>query len=331
MVEVPCNGETPGSLLVPAETLARAIGKCDYDVDVSFKDNHLYIKNGEQEYKLLTMREDAAFPFREKKDFSHATLELSQLNESMKIILPASDTVRENEFKGIGFTSENGKLRLSSMSATSAGGYSALIDCRAGEFHSCIIERDLADSILALPSKDDMTLSIGFDKASIAIKFVNGYFYFPQLVGMPFDISKYAPLWKLETKPCHVSAGLLAKAISSVMVMADNEDGRRGRILGGNGCIQVYSHSNQCGAAKNKVIIAGDLDCDNWYNFHTLNRYLTAIPPDEEIKVHAAHSENRETAILIVQYKHHVFWLANCFEPDGAKTNDAKKSRKDIR
>lgn len=316
-----------GESIVPADSFLKALRQCEFDTRIEIKDNNILITNGQLEYKVLTSA-TKAFPFTEKSKFDTYLVDLHEMVAAMKIVEPTTDTVRESEYKGVGLTPEGGSLRLSAMSASSAGGYSSLLKSKGtGEADGVIIDAALAGLIISLSQEETYSLSIGIDRSSIAVKHALGYTYLPQLTARPFEVEKYKKLWKLETKPICVTAGLFAKAVRSVLVMGDKEEGYTGKLVGGKGTIEVSSYSNMTGKARNSVITAGDLEVNNWYNFRTLHGYLSAVAPEEEFKIHTVSKSG--SAALIVRYLDHIFWLASCAEPEGVE-KDAKSKRKEV-
>lgn len=323
---------TAGEAIVPASTLLNAVRQCDGDIVVSISNNNLMIVNGKLEFSVLLYNESGkAFPFSEKKALNTYICDLHELMAAMKLISPVADTVHEVDFKGVGLLPDKKGLRIVVMSKSSAAGYTGVVKAKVdskNEPENIIADAELSSLIMSLGSKDTYDIAISVDKSSVTVHHSRGYTYLPQLSGKPYEPGVILSKLNMDAKPSLVPAGMLAKAIRSVLVMGGKEEDYKGRLTGSNGKLEMSSYSNQHGAAKNSIIIAGDLQVDNWYNFRTLLNNAAAVNPDDELSIHSL--PNKHACALVIRKDEHIFWLVSCSAPEGVADVKPKKSAKDV-
>lgn len=310
-----------GEAIVPADALLKSVRQCEHDTKMAVKDNNMVITNGCKEYKVLMLAKPESFPFSEKKDFGTYTVCLHDIVASMRMILPASDTIRETEFKGVGIEACKEGMRISALSITSGAGYMATVKAKSDkDAQPVIVAPEFATLVISLMSPEKYDLQIGVDKSTVVIKHAKGYTYLPQLTKTPIPAEKYTKFLKLESDPVHAIAGLMAKSVRNCLVMGDKEEGYKGRLQGQKGKILLSSYSNMAGFAKDELIIAGDLTVDHWYNFRVLHGYLSAIVPEDEIRIHTVvkpgDGKFDSSAVLVIRYQDHVFWQVSCGAPE---------------
>lgn len=105
----------------------------------------------------------------------------------------------------------------------------------------------------------------------------------------------------------------MVKALRSVLVMSDVDDGSRGKIKGVKGAIEITCHTNESGAARDKVITAGDFAAESWYNIQSLLGYVSKINPEQEL---ALGSFGEEKPALVIKHEQATYWLAACEPPN---------------
>lgn len=159
--------------------------------------------------------------------------------------------------------------------------------------------------------KADEDICIGRNGGLIAISHKWGYSYFPLLNGKPYDVGKITE--KLPKCEVLCVAGLMVKALRSVLVMSDVDDGSRGKIKGVKGAIEITCHTNESGAARDKVITAGDFAAESWYNIQSLLGYVSKINPEQEL---ALGSFGEEKPALVIKHEQATYWLAACEPPN---------------
>jgi len=322
-----CKVKTAGIVFVDATTLLSVLKKCEEDTELSVKDNNLEVRNQNYKAKIIIVAESkkGAFPFKVIKGFDSIEGDLQELAAVMKYAVSSAGNLVITEERGIGVLPEGKGVRISAIDRNGALGYTALVKCKVkDDLAGVIASTGLGQFLMSLSRDGDddvpVDISLGIDGGTVAVSHPMGYSYFPLLNGKPMETKKYLGLLKLDSPVVCVSAGLFNKAIKSVLLMGDAEEGYKGRMLGCKGKIEVFSYSNSSGAAKNSVITAGDLVCDQWYNFRLLSDYISRIDPEQEIRLHAV-----KGTVLVVQFDNSAYWLSPTEAPEGMK-NAASKS-----
>ncbi len=322
-----CKVKTAGIVFVDATSLLNVLRQCEEDTELLIKDNNLEIKNQNYKAKIMTLvdAKASAFPFKTIKSFDSIECDLQELAAVMKFAVSSAGNLVITEERGIGISPEGKGVRVSAIDSKGALGYTAFVKCKVKDDLAGVISSPGLGQFLMSLSRDGdddvpVDISIGIDGGTIAVSHPMGYSYFPLLIGKPMESKRYMSLLKLDSPVVCVSAGLLNKAVKSVLLMGDAEEGYKGRMLGCKGKIEVYSYSNSTGAAKNSVITAGDLLCDQWYNFRMLSDFISRIDPEQEIRLHAV-----KGTVLVVQFDQSAYWLSPTDAPEGVK-NAASKS-----
>lgn len=301
--------KNPGELMVNAENFARSVRACDGDIEFSVKNNNLKMICGNKEYQHITSASES-FPFHEQNNFDTYIVNQAELHEAIRLCVPAVKTIRAEEFKGIVLETRKGRMRISALDRKSAAGSSVIIKTKSKDIEAIIASSDFADCLSSLGAKDQ-DIGIGIQGGLISISHKWGYSYFPLLNGKPYDVSKITD--KLPKCECLCVAGLLTKTLRSVLVMGDSDDGSRGKIKGVKGAIEITCHTNEVGAARDKVITAGDFKAESWYNIQSLLSYVSKVDPEQEIALGAFGDEK---PALIIKHGQATYWLAACEPPN---------------
>lgn len=301
-----------GVVMVDCAKLVSALRECAGDVHFTIKNSNLKITSGTKEFQIITAVDSKNFPFKEQVEFGVMIVGLQLLREAIRMCLPATNTIRAEDSKGATFESVGKVTRVSAISRNAAAGATSLIKCPSSFAQPIITSMEFCKHIISLGMKDE-EIAIGVSGGTISVSHRYGYSYFPILHGKPISSETIVPRLKMDSKFVLASAGLMAKAIRSVLVMSSKDDGNKGRLTGKKGQIAIYAHTNESGAARDTVVTAGDILIDNWYNLRSLLDYISKVHPEEEIGLHTV--AKGDDAALVVRHGTSVYYLANCEPP----------------
>lgn len=307
---------------VDCNNLLRVLRQCDGDISFDLANNNLKIKCGEQRYSLLVSSDADKIPFRKQDRFSDYVVPLPEAKAIMLLCAPAADIIRANDVRGITIEATGTKIRFSAMAKNGAAGATGYIKHKSEKLPPILVSMDFCNAILAMPVADEKAkLEIGTNGNVVTYRHAWGYSYFSLLTGKPLDVEmifgKIAEMMKSnEKKSALVLAGILATSLKKVLVMADKEDGNKGKLSGGKkGRMTVYCHTESSGAAQNTIITAGDFLGESWYNLRYLSDYVQRIPADEEIRITPVGDPGSEH--LIISHGQNLYALTSCGAPDG--------------
>lgn len=305
-----------GVSLVDAGKFAQSVRECDGDIQFSIKNNNLKMIAGNNEFQLIAAEDSKSFPFKEQVEFGIFSTPLPPFREAIRLCLPAAGTIRQEETRGAMLEPVKKGMRVSAISGKASAGASSLLDCKMDSKELIVTSIEFCKHILALGSGDE-EIAVGVDGGTIAVSHRFGYSYFPLLHGKPAPSEAIISKLNLDAKPVMASAGLFAKSVKNVLVMSDKEEAYKGRLLGIKGGVEIYSHTNTAGAARSKLITAGDLTIDSWYNFRSLLDYLSKVGPEEELKLHTV--AGKYATALVIQHGNALYYLSGCEPPHDDK------------
>lgn len=302
----------PGEIIVDAEKFARSIRCCEGKISFDIKDTNLRIVSDSKQYQLVAHATDK-MAFRHQKSFSSISVKKTDLRRALRLCLPAVNTVRADDMKGFSLEVSKKECRVSVIDKKSAAGATVTCKTSSADLAPVIVSKDFATCVLSLKEEEDdkSTIEIGINGGTAAVSHEHGYSYFPLLSGKPVDVNVI-----LKALPeCKVLcvAGFLAKAIRSVMIMSDGEEGYKGKLSGEKGKLRVTSWTAESGAAKDEIIVAGDFGNAVWYNIRALLDFISRVEPDQEISLGLM---GKDKPALIVKHMTSIYWLASCEPPD---------------
>lgn len=327
-----------GSAGVDATNFLKAIRQCDGETEISVKNNNLTIKCGDQRYSLRLSADVDKMPFKPQNKFDSYSLPLAQAKEVLKLCAPATDTIRADDYRGITIDvrDKGAKIRFSALASNAAAGATGWVKGKAKEDQpSTLVSMDFVYAVLATPVKDEEKdlLEIGIAGNVVTYKHAYGYSYFALMSSKPLDTDKlfgtYAKLIKeQESSSCLVMAGILSGLLKRVLVMADKEEGNKGRLTGEKGKLTIYCHTQEQGAAQGSVITAGAFSGESWYNLRYLADYVGRVPADTEVRLTPVTAGSKKC--LAINHGQNLYLLTDCEAPDGcaAEENPKPKVRK---
>lgn len=320
---------------VDAVNFLKAIRQCDGETEMSVKNNNLNIKCGDQKYSLRLSADVDKLPFRQQTKFDSYSMPLADAKEVLKLCAPATDTIRADDYRGITIDvrDKGAKIRFSALASNAAAGATGWVKGSAKEDQpSTLVSMDFVHAVLATPVGDEERdrLEIGVAGNVVTYKHAYGYSYFSLMSSKPLDTDRlfgaFAKMLK-ENEPssCLIMAGILAGLLRRVLVMADKEEGNKGKITGAKGKLTIYCHTQEQGAAQGTVITAGDFSGESWYNLRYLADYIGRVPADVEVRLTPITHGGKKT--LAVNHGHNLYLLSDCEAPDGCAVESEEQPK----
>lgn len=302
----------PGEIIVDAEKFARSIRCCEGKISFDIKDTNLRIVSDNKQYQLVAHSQDK-MAFRQQKSFSSISVKRNDLRNALRLCLPAVNTVRADDMKGFTLEVVKKQCRVSVIDRKSAAGATVTCKTSSADLAPVIVSKEFANCLLSLKEdeEDNSTIEVGISGGLAAVSHEYGYSYFPLLNGKPVDVNLI--LKALPECNVHCVAGFLARAIRSVMIMSDGEEGYKGKISGEKGKLKITSWTAESGAARDEIIVAGDFGSAVWYNIRALLDFVSRVQPEQELSLGLM---GKDKPALIVKHLTSVYWLASCESPD---------------
>lgn len=320
IVVADASASKPAVVFVLLRGLASVMQQCEGDVSFSVKNNNLHIVNEPYETKLLLAADpEKTFLYRDYSDQeSKYEVDLEELQSVLKLLAPTTSMITADDCRGVVLSSEDKKLRVYSTDAhRSICGYSGTVASSGKGDEPAMVGIDFIRHIQSLKAGDRVSIATG--KNAVVVYSDCGLAYFVQMVIKSRPFQSIAKVFSEKSKPAQVVAGILARALKSVTVLSDPEEGCPGRITFAKKELCIETATTGTGASRSRVIIAGELSIANWYNLKVLRDYVSRIDPEAELNLSTIDRNGFQA--LIIEHASSVYWIISREQPHAEQSS----------